>query len=198
MRLDRDELRALATESPGQPVLSVYVRTDPRDPANTNHTPAWQIELRNGLRKVGEQLQRDGDQRQQRSFAALRGRVERELAALSPAELARSVAWFVHADGETSRRLSLQIPVRRDLVVWDDRPFVSPLVDVADRGAATGVVLVGGDTIRVLVLQNGQIDEPEDSTYGLSLGDWRPYEAYASPNPARGQQSVSHQDGTAS
>ena len=108
------------------------------------------------------------------------------------------MAWFAHADGETSRRLSLQIPVRRYLVVWDDRPFVSPLVDVADRGAATGVVLVGGDTIRVLVLQNGQIDEPEDSTYGLSLGDWRPYEAYASPNPARGQQSVSHQDGTAS
>ena len=194
MRLDRDELRALATESPGQPVLSVYVRTDPRDPANTNHTPAWQIELRNGLREVGEQLQRDGDQRRQRSFAALRGRVERELAGLSPAELARSVACFVHADGETSRRLSLQIPVRRDLVVWDDRPFVSPLVDVADRGAATGVVLVGGDTIRVLVLQNGQIDEPEDSTYELSLGDWRPYEAYASPNPARGQQSVSHQE----
>lgn len=189
-----DELRALATESPGRPVLSVYVRTDPRDPANTSHAPAWQIELRNGLRAVGERLAGDGDRLQQRSFETLRTRVERGLAELSPSERGRSVVWFLHADGRTSRRLSLQLPVRRDAVVWDDRPFVSPLVDVVDRGAATGVVLVGGDSIRLLQIQTGHIDEPEDSTYELSLGDWRPFKASASANPARGQQTVSHQE----
>jgi hypothetical protein len=192
--LDSHELRALATESPGQPVLSVYVRTDPRDPANTSHAPAWQIELRNGLRAVGERLAGEGDRLQQRSFEKLRTRVERGLAELSPSERGRSVVWFLHADGETSRRLSLQLPVRRDAVVWDDRPFVSPLVDVVDRGAPTGVVLVGGDSIRVLQIQAGRIDEPDDSTYELSLGDWRPFKAYASANPARGQQTVSHQE----
>jgi hypothetical protein len=190
--LDRDELRALATETPDQPVLSVYVRTDPRDPANTNHTPAWEIELRNGLRAVSEKL--DGDQTQQRSFEALRARVERELVELSASEQGRSVAWFLQADGETSRRMTLQVPVRHDQVVWDDRPFVSPLVDVADRGAMSGVVLVGGDFVRLLQIANGNIDEPDDSTYELSLGDWRPYEAYASANPARGQQTVSHRE----
>ena len=189
---DRDELRALATETTDQPVLSVYVRTDPRDPANTNHTPAWEIELRNGLRAVSEKL--DGDQTQQRSFEALRARVERELVELSASEQGRSVAWFLQADGETSRRMTLQVPVRHDQVVWDDRPFVSPLVDVADRGAMSGVVLVGGDFVRLLQIANGNIDEPDDSTYELSLGDWRPYEAYASANPARGQQTVSHRE----
>jgi len=101
---DHDELRALATETSDQPVLSVYVRTDPRDPANTNHTPAWEIELRNGLRAVSENL--DGDQTQQRSFEALRARVERELVELSASERGRSVAWFLQADGETSRRIT--------------------------------------------------------------------------------------------
>ena len=192
--IDLDELRVLATESPDRPVLSVYARTDPRDPANTNHTPAWQIELRNGLRAVAERLDDDGDRLQRRSFETLRARVERGLAELSPSERGRSVVWFLHADGETSRRLSLQLPVRRDAVVWDDRPFVSPLVDVVDRGAATGVVLVGGDSVRLLQIRAGHIDEPDDSTYELSLGDWRPFKAYASANPARGQQTVSHQE----
>jgi hypothetical protein len=33
-------------------VLSVHVRTDPRDPVNTAATPKWLVELRNGLRQV--------------------------------------------------------------------------------------------------------------------------------------------------
>lgn len=48
--------------------------------------------------------------------------------------------------------------------------------------------------MRLLQVADGHIDEPDDSTYELSLGDWRPYEAYASANPARGQQTVSHRE----
>lgn len=40
MTLPMDLIRDLAVRRPGTPVLSVYVRTDPRDPANTA-TPAW-------------------------------------------------------------------------------------------------------------------------------------------------------------
>ena len=32
---------ALAGLEPGERVLSLYARTDPRDPANTNHVPGW-------------------------------------------------------------------------------------------------------------------------------------------------------------
>ena len=45
-------VRELATVQPGVPVLSLYVRIDPRDPANTAETPKWLVELRNGLREV--------------------------------------------------------------------------------------------------------------------------------------------------
>lgn len=50
MTLSMDLIRDLAVRRPGTPVLSVYVRTDPRDPANTATPPGWLVELRNGLR----------------------------------------------------------------------------------------------------------------------------------------------------
>lgn len=34
-----DQIRDLALRRPGTPVLSLYVRTDPRDPANTAAVP---------------------------------------------------------------------------------------------------------------------------------------------------------------
>ena len=46
-----DQIRDLALRRPGTPVLSVYVRTDPRDPANTAAVPGWLVELRNSLRR---------------------------------------------------------------------------------------------------------------------------------------------------
>ncbi len=191
---DRDVLRALATADPGQPMLSVYARTDPRDPANTGHSPAWEIALRNGLRAVADRLEAGEDRALRLAFRKLRERVENELVRLDPAQRGRSVAWFVEADGGDSRRLSLQLPVRDDTVVWDRKPFVSPLVDVADRGAATGVVLVGLEQVRLLQVEQGEVAEPEHSSFELTLGDWRPFRGAAGGGPARGRQQVTHQE----
>jgi hypothetical protein len=41
--LSVDLIRDLALRRPGTPVLSVYVRTDPRDPANTAAVPGWLV-----------------------------------------------------------------------------------------------------------------------------------------------------------
>jgi hypothetical protein len=40
------------------------------------------------------------------------------------------VAWVLDVDGY-SERFSLQLPLRRDSVLADTKPFVSPLVDIA-------------------------------------------------------------------
>src|SRR5690242_3023156 len=50
--LSADLIRDLATRAPGTPVLSIYARTDPRDPANRAAVPGWLVEVRNGLREV--------------------------------------------------------------------------------------------------------------------------------------------------
>ena len=51
MTVDHEpEVHALAGADLGERVLSVYARTDPRDPANTNHVPGWLIAARKHLR----------------------------------------------------------------------------------------------------------------------------------------------------
>ncbi len=54
-------------------------------------------------------------------------------------------------------------------------------------------MLVGTERVRVLSWDQGLVEEPDSSTYDLSLGDWRRYEAYAAANPARAQQTATHE-----
>jgi hypothetical protein len=186
-------VQARAGRDPGEPVLTIVLRTDPRDPANTAGTPAWAIGLRNGLRAVAETL--EGQARDERlAFRELRERVQDDLLALGPAERARGIAAFVTPSRSVDHRVTLQLPPVDHVVRWDRRPFVSPLVAVADRGRPTGLVLVGRDAVRLLHWEAGRVEEPEDSLYELELGDWRPYAAYAMVNPARAQQTATHSE----
>ena len=135
--LNHDVLHELATAEPKRLVISVHARTDPRDPVNTGSSPAWLIELRNGLRAISERLEAGDDRDARLAFRVARERIEQEMTDLTPHERARSVSWFLDMDGD-SERFSLQLPLRRDRVVADTKPFVSPLVDIADRGSPTG------------------------------------------------------------
>ena len=186
-------LRELATAEPKRLLISVHARTDPRDPANTGSAPAWLIELRNGLRAISERLENGDDRESRLAFRSLRKRIEQGLIDLTPAERARSVAWFLDLDGG-SERFSLQLPLRRDWIVADTKPFVSPLVDIADRGAPTGVILVSGELIRVVHIEQAEATEPENSSFALSLGDWRPFGGSAGGSPERGVLSTSHEE----
>jgi len=191
--LTRQVLRDLARAEPGRLVVSVYARTDPRDPANTSSSPAWLIAARNALRAISERLEGSGDRDARLAFRALRKRVEDELVLLPPGGRARSVVWILD-EGGSSTRFSLRLPLRRDRVVLDAKPFVSPLVDIADRGAPTGVILVGGELVRLVQIEQGEATEPENASFGLALGDWRPYGGTAGGSPARGLLKTSHEE----
>ena len=193
--LTREAVQNLATAAEeGRLVVSVYARTDPRDPANTSLNPAWHIALRNGLSAISDRLQADDDRDARLAFRGLRERIERELVELEPAQRARSVAWFLDLDGRRSERYSLQLALRDSTVIADPRPCIAPLVDIADRGAPTGVILVGGDIVRLLSIEQGEPGEPENSTYELSRGDWRPFRGSAGGGPTRGLLTVSHRE----
>jgi hypothetical protein len=176
--LSMDLIRDLAVRRPGTPVLSVYVRTDPRDPANTATPPGWLVELRNGLREVSRTVEEADARGQRLALRDLRERVEREIVALRPAERGRGLAWFVTADAALDQRFTLQLPPHGTLVRWDDYPFVSPLADVADRGRPAGIVLASAEAIRLLHWQDGRVAEPARSLYEIQRGEWRDYDAY--------------------
>jgi hypothetical protein len=151
------------------------------------------IALRNGLSAVGRRLEA-GDNREDRlAFRAVRRRIEQELGDLSPTGRGRSVAWILDIEGN-SERYTLQLPLRGDKVVADTKPYISPLVDVVDRGARTGVILVSGDLIRLVQVEQAEATEPPESTYELSLGDWRPFGGSAGGSPARGLQPTAHEE----
>jgi hypothetical protein len=132
--LSMNQIRDLALRRPGTPVLSLYLRTDPRDPANTAAVPRWLIELRNSLREVSREVDMRESRGRRMAIRELRERVERDVLALEPAQRGRGLAWFRTADGSLDHRFTLQLPPLRTLVRWDDRPYVSPLAEVAERG----------------------------------------------------------------
>jgi len=187
-----DDIRMLATAQLPGPVLSIVLRTDPRDPANTRHTPAWQISLRTALQDIGEAVERDGSREQRLALRELAPAVQRELAELPADQRGRGLAWFVTADRSLDRRYVLQLPPSGDAVRWDARPYVVPLIEVVDRGQPVAIVLVASDSLRLVRWEQGQATEPGRSVYDLELGDWRDYAAYAAANPARGQQTVTN------
>ena len=83
--LSMDLIRDLALRRPGTPVLSVYVRTDPRDPANTAAVPGWLVELRNSLREVSREADMRESRERRMAIRDLPERVERDVLALEPA-----------------------------------------------------------------------------------------------------------------
>lgn len=173
-----DLIQGLAVRRPGTPVLSVYVRTDPRDPANTAAVPGWLVELRNCLREVSRDAGQDEPRDERLALRELRERVERDVLALEPGRRGRGLAWFLTADGGLDQRFTLQLPPASTLVRWDDLPFVSPLVEVADRGRPAGLVLVSTEVVRLLHWQAGRVAEPARSLYEIQVGQWRDYDAY--------------------
>lgn len=137
--------------------------------------------LRNGLAAVGERLEAGDDRTDRLAFRDLRERIELELTGLEASERGRSVAWFFDVDGDSSERFVLQLPLLDDVVVWDAKPFVSPLVDIADRGAPTGIVLISGDVVRLLQIEQAEPSEPETRRWTSS---WRLAPRSAGPPPA--------------
>lgn len=192
MPISVDDIRMLATADLPGPVLSIVLRTDPRDPANTSGTPAWRISLRTALQDISEAVERGGSRAERLALRDLQAAVQTELADLPPDRRGRGLAWFVTADRELDRRYVLQLPPREDVVRWDARPYVVPLLEIADRGQAVAIVLVASESVRLLRWEQGEASEPERSVYDLELGDWRDYSAYAAANPARGQQTVTN------
>lgn len=183
MTVTTELIRQLAVREPDGPVLSVHLRTDPRDPANTARTPGWLVALRNGLREVSRAVEESGPREERLSLRGLLEQVETDVLAQDASERGRGLAWFMTADRTLDERLTLQLPPREHVVRLDPRPFVSPLVDVADRGRPVGLVLISTEAMRLLHWEGGRIEEPERSLYEFDRGEWRDYATYAMANP---------------
>lgn len=185
-----EELRELVDRESEGPVLSVFCRTDPRDPANSSETPAWAIALKNGLSH--EAGFHDGDHDREQGVRKLCADAERRITGASAAERGRSVAFFLSPDGSIDSFTTFQIPVRQDYVTVDSGPVVWPMLDVIDRGQRTGLILISSNRIRLLEWSDGHTSDLEESTFDLELGDWHQYRGPARPQGTVGGGGVSN------
>lgn len=182
------ELRDLVDRDTGGKVLSVFCRTDPRDPENSGDNPGWSINLKNGIRDALAKLE-PGHETHKRA-KELAAEAERRVHSMSAADRGRSVAIFLGTKGSIDEVHTFQIPFRQGYVTFDSGPVVWPMVDVIDRGQRTGIVVMSNDHIRLLEWFDGTARDIETSTFDLELGDWKQYRGAARANPTRGQQSA--------
>lgn len=166
-----EELRKLAALRSEHGVLTLAARTDPRDPANGNHDPAWWIEVRNGLRDETHRVESAGDHSAKVAFRALRERAERRMAALDPAECGRSFVWLLADEPELDRFVTLQLPLDRSEVRWAPRPQVAPLAATNDLSAPAAVILLGRDAVRMVRWEVGGAAEVDDGRFAEAPDD---------------------------
>lgn len=185
-----DVFRDLIDRETDGPVLSVFCRTDPRDPANVSETPGWLVALRNGLRDAALTVQ--GDHEATEAIRRLSKAAEDRLTRASAHERGRSVALFLSADGKIDIFHTFQIPLRDDIVVFENGAVIWPAMDLLDRGQRTGLILLSQDQIRLLEWEDGVVSDLESSVYNLELGDWRQYRGAG--GYGRTQHSASHID----
>lgn len=154
-------------------VLSVFCRTDPRDPANVSEKPGWLVALKNGLRDAAAAVEGDHDATE--AIRRLSKEAEDRLTRASAHDRGRSVALFLSADGTIDIFHTFQIPLRDDFAVFSSGAVIWPAMDLLDRGQRTGLILLSQDQIRLLEWEDGVVSDLESSVYNLELGDWRQY-----------------------
>jgi hypothetical protein len=78
-------------------------------------------------------------------------------------------------------------PTPHATVRFDERPTVAPLVDLCQRNRTIGVALVSSERVRLLVYEEGALEELEDWELALTSGDWRERKSSRSRDPMRAQ-----------
>lgn len=152
-------LAELAEARPEGGVVSLYLDTDPRKPENASDNPAWLVQLRNGLRAVGEQIDEQGDRDTVLAWREASGRIEDRVKELSAADRGRALALFTTLDGSWEQVVTSHLTLEQTHAAWDDRPWVAPLAKLVDRGRAIGIVLLDSDEMSVLRWADGRISE---------------------------------------
>ncbi len=183
-----EDVRELAVWDPPLGVISVYLEFDPGD-----REGAWRTRLRNGLEQVQEQA--SGLEHERRM--AVQATVQRIAARFENQgrDLPRGEAGFVEVtEGEgTERWWSFGVaPGAPATVALGPRPLVAPLVDLAGRCTAHGVVLVSAERVRALRFAERELTELADWELSVTSLDWRERKSGSGANP--GQASSSGHD----
>lgn len=153
-RLAEDDLWEISQRTDNLGVLSVYLSADPRQDPNLQGAA---IDLRNRFRELQRRVAEDADSDQRRDVAAALERLWPQIESLaSPTASGRGRIAFAALDSDWIVRFESAMPVA-NRVVFDDGPFVHPLLELLDEGRTAGVVLVSAEEARLLEWRVGSL-----------------------------------------
>ena len=180
---DSNELKRLAGWTPPGGVLSMSVVFDPADRGG-----GWRVALEDALRDAVA----SADVASRDDRIALRTVAERVLARFPenrpPPDEGRGHVGYLEVARKNGREIwnATRMPLRRTEAVYGHRPYLRPLIEVADEGARIGVAAVSGDQVRLWEWELGVLSEVDDWEI-LTTGDWKERKAQRSSDPARVQ-----------
>jgi hypothetical protein len=179
-----EDARALSDWQPPLGVISVFLGFDPADRGG-----AWRTELRNGLDCVLEAAKEAEHERR----VALRATAKRLTERFEDGDLRpppRGEAGFIEVTEKGGREHwwgTGAAPAAPACVELGEGAVLAPLVDLAGRGDARGVIILSAERVRLLVDAEGALEELEDWELSVTSLDWRERKAQTGPNVGRGQ-----------
>jgi hypothetical protein len=190
--LDRDALPDLVGHTDRLGVLSIYVDADPAEQSTTSTT--WAVAVRTELDALVGRLR---DQGPRETWVAVRdtlAALEGEIADLvSPRSSGRGRVMFIAVESGDVWRWSSQLPVQ-PTVVFEPRPFVSPLVSLLEDAGPVGVVIAHRDGLRLSEIHFGEATDVASFDFSAAQDDWREMKGPAGGNPGLSQQTAPQRD----
>jgi Bacterial archaeo-eukaryotic release factor family 5 len=174
-----DELRRLLAWEPSGGILSVSMVIDHADRGG-----GWRVALEEALKPVIDAT-RDDPHDVKIAVRAAADEVLERFQGSSPPQ-GRGQIGYVEVARKRGRAQwsSYRLPPHRTEAIHGHRPYLRPLIEIADVGAAMGVVAVSGDQARMWEWELGELSELEDWTL-TPTGDWRERKAQRPSDPAR-------------
>lgn len=162
MTLTEATIRELLAFTDPQGVLSF---TTGRLPSQASATTATaELELRNQAKMLVQEV-KGYDEDRARSIQHRIDQLARDLEWLTdPTATGRGRGLYVGVASGEQMRVSLHVPLP-DRLVFNERPYVRPLVTALDAGQPTGVVSVTSDKVRTLVWALGEATEHDLFTF---------------------------------
>ena len=182
---DERTLERLLDWRPKLGVISVYVVIDPAE-----RREQWRVALRERLEGL---LEAEPDRHERRrALEATAERIKRRFPEEAPPS-GRCQIGFCEVAERDGRDLWMGVQMTRDEteVVYRDRPYLTPLLELLDEGAPVGVIAASAERVRLYEWVLGDLRDVQDWEAVLFMPEWRERKAPTSPDPARLQGTSS-------
>jgi hypothetical protein len=182
--LSKKELLELHEFNSPEGVLSIYLNLPSKGRSRERKLTS---ELNSGLQELQKKHSNN------KALISLIEEVKKNFSMTSFFELKKSIALFLSNNPELKWQKTFQLPLKTKFV-WQNKPFLRPLVSMLDKNPDTGVCLITSEKIKFLTWRQGLINEEFTEEIYIDLKSWRRYAGPAPSISSMAQQTSTHTD----